>query len=678
LLAFVEQLRKKLPGARGGRVVYIDLGGFTLAVLVLVLSIYLPLFPHFIHMGRISPLIFVSFPVLQFSSAAAALFLCLHTRERWSLQWQAIFLSVCAQAVIWAVWNISVINSQGVVWDVWNTTASDKSYLPWSLVDLGFSLSVLALAWGTANWEPQANPAERFDRLCEGLLRLLPLLNVALATTAIALLSAQRSLNEPAHALLLGSAVAALFLAAVRQTLQLRERDKLIHAERAVAESQARLEYLAHHDPLTGLPNLTLLRQRVEQAIESANKKHLRAALLFLDLDQFKDVNDTFGHATGDALLSHMAHQLEGSLHLADTVSRHGGDEFTVVLADVRSVTDVVRVAEKIMAMSGTTVRLDNMELPLSLSLGIALYPQDGSDFHSLLQCADAAMYRAKAAGRNSYRFYDAQIHAEITSRIRMRHALSHAIEREELHLVYQPQIDLTTGSVCGAEALLRWNSAELGPVPPAIFIPVAEESGLIVDIGGWVLQEASRQAAEWHESGMPPLPVAVNISVAQFRRDNLLERVTETLHASHLPPELLEVELTESVLMQEQDRVIATLNRLRNMGVSVSIDDFGTGYSSLAYLRRLAVGKLKIDASFVQGAVNDERGGARIVRAIIDMARALDLQTVAEGVETPAQLALLRSAGCTVAQGYAFSVPLAPEDFAAFVAQSLDHFASA
>ena len=670
LLAFVEQLRKKLPGARGGRVVYVDLGGFALAVLVLILTLYWPLLPHFLHMKGVSPLIFVSFPVLQFSAAAAALFLSLHTRQRWTLQWQAIFLGVCAQGVIWAVWNIMVMNDQGVVWEVWNLTATKKSFfLPWSLVDLGFSLSVLALAWGTANWEPHVNDTERFDRLCEGLLRLLPLLNVALATSAIALLSAQRSLNPTAKNSLLGGAVAAMLLAAVRQTLQLRERDKLIHAERAVAESRAQLEYLAHHDPLTGLPNRTLLRNRVENTIESAKRKQLRVALLFLDLDQFKEVNDTFGHATGDALLAHVAHQLQGTLHWADTVSRQGGDEFTVVLADVHSVADVVRVAEKIMAISGTTVRIDDMDLPLSLSLGIAVYPEDGADFQSLLQCADAAMYRAKAAGRNSYRFYDAQIHAEMTNRIRMRHALSHAIERNELHLVYQPQIELSTGMICGAEALLRWESAELGALPPASFIPVAEESGLIVDIGGWALQEACRQAAQWHDSGMSHLPVAVNISVVQFRRDNLLERVIDTLRASDLPPELLELELTESVLMQDQDRVIGTLNRLRSVGVSVSIDDFGTGYSSLAYLRRLAVGRLKIDASFVQAAVSDELGGARIVRTIIDMARALELQTVAEGVETAAQVALLRSAGCNIAQGYAFSRPLAPEQFAAFVA---------
>jgi diguanylate cyclase (GGDEF)-like protein len=661
LLAFIEQLREKVPRGRRG-VVFIDLGGFTLAVLVLVLSIYLPFFPPFRHLATISPFIFASYPVLQFSAAVAALVMSLHIRQRWTLQWQAVFLSVCAQGVIWSVWNLTSIN---------------KSFVPWSVVDLGFSISVLTLAWGTGVWEPQVNAAAGFDRLCEGLLRLLPLLNVALGTATIALLAAQRSIREPTHTILLGCAIGAMLLAAVRQTLQLRERDKLIHAERAVAESQAQLEYLAHHDPLTGLPNLTLLRNRLEHSIESANRKHLRAALLFLDLDQFKEVNDTFGHATGDALLSHVAHQLQGTLHWEDTVSRQGGDEFTVVLSDVRSVADVVRVAEKIMAISGTTVRIDNMELPISVSMGIALYPEDGSDFQSLLQCADAAMYRAKAAGRNSYRFYDAQIHAEITSRIRMRHALAHAIERKELHLVYQPQIELTTGILCGAEALLRWDSADLGSVPPANFIPVAEESGLIVEIGGWVLQEACRQAAQWRESGMPPFPVAVNISVAQFRRDSLLERVTETLRAAHLPPELLELELTESVLMQDQDRVIATLNRLRSVGVSVSIDDFGTGYSSLAYLRRLAVGKLKIDASFVQAAVSDERGGARIVRAIIDMARALELRTVAEGVETAAQLALLRSAGCTIAQGYAFSKPLAPGDFAALVGQSLHNLAS-
>jgi len=656
LLGFIEQLREKLPGTLRN-VVLIDLGGFTLSVLVLVMSIYVPFFPHLIQVSAFDLLLYASYPVVQFAAAVAALVLGLHIRERWTLQWQALILGVCVQGVVWASWNLGVIN---------------KEFAPWSVVDLVFSDGILALAWGAAIWEPRVNTDEGFDRLCEGLLRVLPLLNVALATTAITLLSAARAPPEPIRAVLLGCALAALLLAVLRQTLQLRERDKLINAERVVAESQAQLQYLAHHDPLTGLPNLTLLRNRVEHAIQSAKNKHLRAALLFLDLDQFKEVNDTFGHAKGDALLCHVARQLRGSLQGVDTVSRQGGDEFTLVLADVRRVADVVAIAEKIMTISGTTAQVDNMELPLSVSLGIALYPDDGSDFDSLLQCADAAMYRAKAAGRNSYRFYDAQIHAELTSRIRMRHALAHAIERQELHLVYQPQIELTTGAICGAEALLRWEAAELGSVPPARFIPVAEESGLIVDIGAWVLQEACRQAAQWRESGMPPLVMAVNISVAQFRLDHLLQRITEALRDSNLPPEFLEVELTESVLMQEQDRVIATLNRLRSVGVSASIDDFGTGYSSLAYLRRLAVGKLKIDASFVQAAVNDERGGARIVRAIIDMARALELQTVAEGVETTQQLALLRSAGCTIAQGYAFSAPLAPEEFEAFVARSL------
>ena len=329
LLAFIDQLRKTLPDARRG-VVFIDLGGFSLAALVLVLAIYLPLFTARIQVSTFNLLIFSSYPVLQFSAAAAALVLNLHARQRWTLEWQALFLAVCVQGVIWTIWNLTVINT---------------SFVPWSVLNLGFSFVTLALGWGAAFWEPRVNTAEGFDRLCEGLLRLLPLLNVALATTAITLLAAQRSLIEPAHAILLGCALAALLIAVVRQTLQLRERDKLIDAERAVAESQAQLQYLAHHDPLTGLPNLTLLRNRVEHAIESAKKKHLRAALLFLDLDQFKDVNDTFGHATGDALLCHVAGQLQSSLQGAEVVSRQGGDEFTVVLADVRGITDVVRVA---------------------------------------------------------------------------------------------------------------------------------------------------------------------------------------------------------------------------------------------------------------------------------------------------------------------------------------------
>jgi EAL domain-containing protein (putative c-di-GMP-specific phosphodiesterase class I) len=322
------------------------------------------------------------------------------------------------------------------------------------------------------------------------------------------------------------------------------------------------------------------------------------------------------------------------------------------------------------MELSAGTTQIGGYELLLSMSAGVALYPDDAADFDSLLQCADTAMYRAKAAGRSAYRFYDAQMNAESADRIHMRTRLARAIERGELHLYYQPLIEIDTGKVCGAEALLRWSSPEAGEVPPASFIALAEDTGLIVEIGGWVLMQACQRASAWGRLGLPPVRLAVNVSVLQFRRGNLEAQVVAALSASGLAPRWLELEVTESVLMQDQDRVIATLERLSELGVGIAIDDFGTGYSSLSYVKRMQAGKIKIDRTFVHDATNDGGGGAAIVRAMIEMARALNVITVAEGVESDAQLAFLRDCRCDLGQGYLFARPMPPEDFARYLAE--------
>lgn len=468
--------------------------------------------------------------------------------------------------------------------------------------------------------------------------------------------------------LMLAMGLAILLLAVVRQTQQLGERDRLLEAERAVAEGRAQLQHQAQHDALTGLPNLLLLRDRAERAIAQARRQGQRVALMFIDLDQFKEVNDTLGHAAGDALLKHLAAELRTLLREADTVARQGGDEFCIVLPGVQQATEATVVAEKVMALSRHSVVVDGHALPLHMSIGIALYPDNAADFDSLMQAADTAMYRAKAAGRKGYRFCDAAMNAEALARLQLRTGLAQALRRHELSLVYQPQVDLRSGATVGVEALLRWHSAELGAVSPARFIPVAEDSGLIVDIGSWVLHEACRQAMAWRAQGLPPVRMAVNISVLQFRRGNLEQQVMQALADTGLEPAGLELELTESVLMQEQDKVLHTLDRLAELGVGLAIDDFGTGYSSLSYLQRLRVRTLKIDRSFVVQAEASPSAQA-IVRAVVQMADAVGLHTLAEGVETPQQQQLLIDCGCTGGQGYWFARPMGAPELAAHLA---------
>ena len=422
--------------------------------------------------------------------------------------------------------------------------------------------------------------------------------------------------------------------------------------------SARHIEFLAHHDALTGLPNRAVMEARFQQAVAQAGRSGTRVALMFLDLDSFKTVNDSLGHPVGDELLKGVALRLARFARASDIVSRQGGDEFLIVCTGLASDTDVGLAAERLMQEFKAPFAVEGHEIATSLSAGIALYPQDGADFSTLLKKADIAMYQAKAAGRNAYRLFGDHMHVEALGRHRIRNALHQAIERGEFTLHFQPQVDLRSGQVVGAEALLRWNHPELGAVPPVDFIPVAEESGLIVPIGEWVLMEACRQAVDWQAPGRPALSVAVNISAVQFARGDLEDTVRRALASSGLAPELLELELTESILIRNVDSVLATVMRLKRLGVMLSIDDFGTGYSSLTYLRRFAVDKLKIDQSFIRDLVADAESGA-IVLAIVQMACSLNLVTVAEGIEDDGVLAHLRAIGCDQGQGYGIARPM-------------------
>lgn len=430
-----------------------------------------------------------------------------------------------------------------------------------------------------------------------------------------------------------------------------------------VRQSQAQIEFLAQHDALTQLPNRVLARARCDQALSQARREGSGAALLFLDLDNFKTLNDSLGHVAGDRLLQHVAEQLRRGTREGDTVCRQSGDEFLVVLGDIADVDAVAAIASELLELLALPLDIDGIEVSATCSLGIALFPVDGDDFDTLLKKADIAMYRAKDSGRNNFRFYDAQMNTSVLEHLHMITAMRQGFSRGEFSLHYQAQYDLRSGRVVGAEALLRWQHPQFGQVSPSVFIPLAEKSGLIIELGAWVLQQACAQAAQWQSEGLS-LVMAVNLSPLQMRRHDIDQMVSQALNSSGLPAELLELELTESMLIDDSSGLTDMLARLRAMGITLAIDDFGTGYSNLAYLKRFDVESLKIDQSFVRRLCEDSQDEA-IVRAIIQMAASLNLHTVAEGIEDAATLLRLRELGCTRGQGFYWAPALPAESFA-------------
>ncbi|MHB8258528.1 MAG: sensor domain-containing protein [Acidiferrobacterales bacterium] len=423
-------------------------------------------------------------------------------------------------------------------------------------------------------------------------------------------------------------------------------------------QAEERLHQLAHYDPLTGLPNRMLLQDRLKQAMAEATRLERLVAVMFLDLDRFKTINDTLGHEIGDALLGSVAERLAGCLRPGDTVSRLGGDEFTIILANVAHVDDVAHMAQKILDRFLSPFRIAGHDLFVSSSVGITLYPLDEKDTTNLLRDADIAMYRAKELGGNTFQFYTPELNARAARRLQLETGLRQALERQELRLHYQPLVDMKTGRVCGMEALLRWQHPEFGLIAPLDFIPLAEETGLIIPVGEWVLKTACAQIKAWHDTGFPALQVAVNLSSKQLRDKNLIAAVQRALTESGLEAHYLDLELTESVLMQDMELAGTILAALKKVGVSFSLDDFGTGYSSLSYLKRFPIDYLKIDRSFVLDILTDPVG-AGLVKAIIAMANVLHIKVIAEGVETYEQLEFLRINGCDISQGYFCSPPV-------------------
>ena len=432
--------------------------------------------------------------------------------------------------------------------------------------------------------------------------------------------------------------------------------------ERKASEEHVR--YLAHHDALTGLPNRMMMMERLEHALAHAHRQNQMLAVMFIDIDRFKSINDSLGHAQGDELLKIVAQRLTAGVREDDTVARLGGDEFIVILEVVAGLEDAVVVAEKLLNLMSQPVMLDRQNMVVTSSVGISIYPNDGDNADTLIKHADTAMYRAKEQGRNNYQFYTVDMNIRARERLTIESSLRYALERNEFQLYYQPQVDLRTRRITGMEALLRWQHPDHGLIQPSRFIPIAEETGLIIPIGEWALRTACFQNKAWQNAGLPCLHVAVNLSARQFKQANLLQMVKQALADSGLEPRYLELEITETIAMEHADETIDKLKALKAMGVTISMDDFGTGHSSLSYLKRFPIDTLKIDQSFVKDVLFDSQDAA-IAAAITTMARGLKMKVVTEGVETQEQVGFLREHDRDEVQGYFFSLPLPAKAFA-------------
>ena len=462
-------------------------------------------------------------------------------------------------------------------------------------------------------------------------------------------------------------------------------RQHLLSLVRDVTERkqlQDHIQHLAYHDSLTDLPNRAMFNRHLQHAVAQAQRYHKRLAVLFIDLDRFKNINDTLVHDAGDRLLREMAHRLCTCLHGSDhtdrldrknLVARLGGDEFVVLIEDAAGSTQVSQIAHDILAALVKEYMLDGQLVHMTASIGISLFPDDGRNEFSLMKHADIAMYRAKAKGKNTLQFYSAQMDAHAARLLTLESGLRRAIERKELTLHYQPKVNARNGRVAGAEVLVRWQHPELGLVSPVHFIPLAEETGLIVPLSKWVLREACLQNVAWQRQGLPPMHIAVNLSAREFTDDNLLSETTHILQQTGMDPSLLEVEVTESMMMYNTDRTIHMLSGLRTLGISVAVDDFGVGYSSLSHIKQFPLDIIKIDRAFVKDIPGDAADAA-IAEAIITMAKRLQIKVVAEGVETAAQLAFLRERGCDEIQGHYFGKPLSAEAFAGFITMNIVH----
>ena len=436
-------------------------------------------------------------------------------------------------------------------------------------------------------------------------------------------------------------------------------------------QNEQRLELMAHYDILTNLPNRTLMYDRLTQALRLARRHRFTFAVLLLDIDRFKEVNDTLGHHIGDQLLVEASRRLVNCVRESDTVARMGGDEFLIILPEVTGARSAAQVAQKCLDALSSPFGLDGHDVFVSASIGITLYPTDSKDIHVLVKNADTAMYHAKAQGKNNYKFFTEDINKSTIERFVLESRFRRALEKLEFQLNYQPKINIDSGKITGMEALLRWYHPEQGNINPGLFIPLAEETGLVIQLSKWALKEACRQNKEWQDEGLPPLRISVNLSAKHFHEKDLPDLIVSVLEEAGLDPKYLMIEITESTIIENVEETIHILQKLRKMGIGISVDDFGTGYSSLNYLNRFPIDELKIDKSFIEGILKDHDSG-KVISAIIALAHNLNLKVVAEGVETEEQFKFLRDGHCNEMQGYYLSRPLSSHDFRRLIEKGL------
>ena len=510
-------------------------------------------------------------------------------------------------------------------------------------------------------------------------LDLVPHVHLRAPETVVVMISGQQGIETAIEAMHAGAfdyitkpfdvrhVEVAVRRALEQRALLLEKRRYENNLEELVAQRTAQVERLAYYDTLTGLPNRVLFSDRLDQAFTNAQRNQKMVSTLLVSVDRFKKINDTLGHAIGDLLLKEVAKRLQNCIKKGETVARFEGEEFALLLTQIEATDDLVETGRIIDEALKPSFLLAGHEVYVTASIGISLFPYDGDEGATILQNAGAALYRAKTQGGNNYQFYTADMNARALKRLAMETSLRRAIENEEFVLYYQPQIDFGSGRVVGAEALVRWQHPDLGLLPPLEFIPLAEDTGLIVAIGAWVMREACTQAESWRQAGFADLRIAVNVSARQFQQKGFFESVVRVLEETGLESNCLELELTETSIMENAESAVALLADIRKLGVKIAIDDFGTGYSSLSYLKRLPIDILKLDRSFVNGATSDPDDAA-LVMAIITLAHNLRLMVIAEGVETAEHLRFLRLLRCDGGQGYLFSKPLTAELFSAFV----------
>jgi diguanylate cyclase (GGDEF)-like protein len=540
-----------------------------------------------------------------------------------------------------------------------------RAIVAWDAADHGIALLVEAgVAMQLQVESPVPHPAE-VQRLLKGISTINEQLTPVEIQFVNALSDASRMTYQSLQLIMLAATpvLLALGIALSIRILQQKQR------------ADDRLRYIAFHDDLTSLPNRLMFNQRLEQALSRHRRVGTQLAILLMDLDRFKVINDSLGHQVGDVLLREVAVRLAAESRHSDTVARMGGDEFVVLIENNATLADIASCARRLIGQMSAPYLLNGKEYHVTLSIGISVFPADGSDAQSLLKAADVAMYRAKEMGRNNYQYYLPSMNVHTLERLELEADLSHALERNEFLLYYQPKVDVSTGFITGIEALLRWNHPSRGLIPPIEFIPLAEETGLIVEIGAWVLSTACARSKAWQDRGAERLTLAVNLSARQVADPMLPRDLERIIRASGLDPSTLELEITESVVMGKGECAVEVLHKLKAIGVQIAIDDFGTGYSSLAYLKRFPIDTLKVDRSFIKDIPRDS-GDMKIMGAIIAMARGLRMKVVAEGVETPEQLAFLRAEHCDAVQGYLLYRPLAEGDVGRVLEQNRQHCA--